>query len=191
MLLDWRWFRSLLFFLPDKLCASNIGLKFHMQIQHVLDMFALYSYLLKYYREKWWEQSSRTVTSFVWIVCGAGWLGEQLGLLGSLVVPTVAFVWVFPCQAVPSEPSPPLCTASRRLRSSMALSDVPVQKNTVCQHVHLLLHLWNHLKAVVSYEFALPTTWPAQMWFQPLGNLEYKKLLGFTACNLFLKSEHK
>lgn len=128
MLLDWRWFRSLLFFLPDKLCASNIGLKFHTQIQHVLDMFALYSYLLKYYREKWWEQSGRTVTSFVWIVCGAGWLGEQLGLLGSLVVPTVGFVWVFPCQAVPSEPSPPLCTASRRLRSSMALSDLPVQK---------------------------------------------------------------
>lgn len=104
---NWRWFRSLFFFLRDKLCASNIGLKFDMQIQHALDTFALYSYLLKYYREKWWEQSSRMVNSFVWIVCGTRWLGEQLGLLISLMVPTVGFVWVFPWQAVPSELSPP------------------------------------------------------------------------------------
>lgn len=116
VLLNWRWFRSLFFFLPDKLCASNIGLKFDMQIQHVLDMFALYSFLLKYYREIWWEQSSRTVSSFVWIVCGTRGLGEQLGLLISLMVPTMGFVWVFSCQAVPSEPSPPPLDGVQEIR---------------------------------------------------------------------------
>lgn len=116
VLLNWRWFRSLFFFLPDELCASNIGLKFDMQIQHVLDMFALYSYLLKYYRKIWWEQSSRTVSSFVWIVCGTRCLGEQLGLLISLMVPAVGFVWVFSCQAVPSELSPPPLDSVQEIR---------------------------------------------------------------------------
>lgn len=112
MLLNWRCFRSVFFFLPEKPCASNTGLKFDMQIQHVLDMFALCSWLLKYYRKKWWEQSSRKVNSFVWIVYGTRWVGEQLGLpvslmVPTLMVPTVGLPWVFPCQAVPSELSTP------------------------------------------------------------------------------------
>lgn len=158
-------------------CASNIGFKFDMQIQHVLDMFALYSYLLKYYREKWWEQSSRTVNSFVWIVCRAMWLGEQLGFLVSLMVPTVGFVWVFPCQAVPSELSPPPLDSVQGIRLSVLWQ---CKKITVCQCVHLLPYLKNCLKVVVSREFALPTTWSSPKWFRPLWNLEYKKSLGLT-----------